>query len=29
MTLKQYPLIGESLYEACLPNGLRIRIVPK
>lgn len=29
MTLKQYPLIGESLYEASLPNGLRIRIVPK
>jgi len=29
MTLKQYPLIGESLYETRLPNGLRVRIVPK
>ncbi len=29
MNLKQYPLIGESLYETRLPNGLRIRVVPK
>ncbi len=29
MNVKQYPLIGESLYETRLPNGLRIRVVPK
>ncbi len=29
MNLKQYPLIGESLYETRLPNGLRVRVVPK
>ena len=29
MTPKHYPPIGESLYETRLPNGLRIRIVPK
>ena len=29
MSMKQYPLIGESLYETQLPNGLRIRLIPK
>ncbi len=29
MSMKQYPLIGESLYETRLPNGLRVCIVPK
>lgn len=29
MTVKQYPSIGESLYETRLPNGLRVRIIPK
>ena len=29
MTMKAYPALGESLYETKLPNGLRIRFVPK
>lgn len=29
MQSREYPEIGEKLYEATLPNGLRIRVVPK
>ena len=29
MTMKAYAALGESLYEATLPNGLRVRLVPK
>lgn len=29
MKNKQYPDIGESLYAETLPNGLRLRVVPK
>ena len=29
MESKHYPHIGETLYSATLPNGLRLRVVPK
>lgn len=29
MSMKHYPALGESLYEATLPNGLRVRLIPK
>ncbi|MBR6826012.1 MAG: insulinase family protein [Oscillospiraceae bacterium] len=29
MNVKTYPNLGEALYEAVLPNGLRVRYVPK
>ncbi len=29
MTMKSYSALGESLYETTLPNGLRVRLVPK
>ncbi len=29
MQSREYPNIGETLYEATLPNGLRVRVVPK
>ncbi len=29
MTMKAYPTLDESLYETRLPNGLRVRMVPK
>lgn len=29
MSNKTYPSLGESLYETTLPNGLRVRLVPK
>lgn len=29
MQSKQYPGIGETLFSAVLPNGLRLRVVPK
>ncbi len=29
MQLNQYKNIGESLYSATLPNGLRLRVIPK
>lgn len=29
MTMRSYPTLGESLYETRLPNGLRVRMVPK
>ena len=29
MKLEQYKNIGESLYSATLPNGLRLRVIPK
>ena len=29
MSIKTYPSLGESLYETTLPNGLRVRLVPK
>ena len=29
LTRKDYPSIGETLWTGTLPNGLRLRIVPK
>ena len=29
MELNKYPGIGESMYAATLPNGLRLRVIPK
>ena len=29
MSMKHYPALDESLYEATLPNGLRVRLIPK
>ena len=29
MECKTYPNIGETLYSATLPNGLRLRVIPK
>ena len=26
---REYPLLGETLYEECLPNGMTVRVVPK
>ena len=29
MTKREYPAVGETLYESVLPNGLTVRVVPK